>query len=179
MAVPDPLDERPRQPGGRGGEERVHERLGGLAVGGERRAGVEAEPAEPQDAGAEHDERHRVRRVALARPALALAEHEHGGQRGDAGVDVDGRAAGEVERAPLAEPAAVHPLEHRAVHEQQPQRARRSPTPRTSCGRRPRPEISAGVMHGEHPEEGDRGDRAAVVIEDADVRSGTRSRSCR
>ena len=54
--------------------------------------------------GADHHERHRVRRLGLARPAPALAEHEHGGQRGDAGVDVDGRAAGEVERPALAEP---------------------------------------------------------------------------
>ena len=68
-----------------------------LAASG--RAGVEAEPAEPQDAGAEHDQRHGVGRVALARPALALAQHEHGGEGGDAGVDVDGGAAGEVERA--------------------------------------------------------------------------------
>ena len=66
VTVADPLDDDPRQPGRGGGEERVHERLGGLAVGGERRAGVEAEPAEPQDAGADHHERHRVRRLALA-----------------------------------------------------------------------------------------------------------------
>ena len=46
------------------------------AVGAERRAGVEAEPAEPQDAGAEQRERQRVRRHRVLRPALPLAEHE-------------------------------------------------------------------------------------------------------
>ena len=40
---------------------------GGDAVGGERRAGVEAEPAEPQDAGAEQRQRQRVRRHRRAR----------------------------------------------------------------------------------------------------------------
>ena len=111
VAVADPLDDHPGQAGRGGGEERVHERLDGLAVGRERRAGVEPEPAEPEDAGADHHQRHGVRRVALLRPALALAEHQHRGQRGDAGVDVDRGAAGEVERAALAEPAAEHPLE--------------------------------------------------------------------
>src|SRR5689334_4224936 len=78
------------------------------------------EPAEPQDAGADHDQRHGVRRVALSRPALALAEDEHRDQRRDAGVDVDGRAAGEVERATHAQPAAVDPLEDRGEHQQHP-----------------------------------------------------------
>jgi hypothetical protein len=39
-------------------------------------AGVEAEPAEPQDRGAEHHERHVVRLVDALLEADALAEHQ-------------------------------------------------------------------------------------------------------
>ncbi len=53
VAVLEALDDEPAEHGGRGGEEGVHDRLGGDAVGGQRRAGVEPGPAEPQDAGAE------------------------------------------------------------------------------------------------------------------------------
>ena len=104
---------------------------------------------------------------ALVRPALALAEHEHGGQGGDAGVDVDGRAAGEVERAALAEPAAVHPLEDRDVDEEQPQRHEERPRRELHpVGDGPRDERRGD--HGEHPEEGD--DRQLpAVAGDGDV----------
>ena len=91
-----------------GGDLGVHEGQRGQAVRGERRAGVEAEPAEPQQAGAEHDEGQVVRAHRLAAEALALAEHEHEGERGGAGVDVHGGAAGEVERAEAVDdPAAA------------------------------------------------------------------------
>ena len=169
VTVTDPFDEHPHEPGSSGGEERVHEGLSGLAVGGEGGTGVEAEPTEPEDSGADHDERHRVRRAGLGRPALALAEDQHGGERGDAGVDVNGGATGEVERAAHAEPAAVHPLEHGYEHDQDPERYED----------RPRRELDA-VGDGarderrgdrrEHAEEGDRRDRpAGVVARDADA----------
>ena len=47
---------------GRGGHVRGHERVDRHAVGGQRAAGVEAEPAEPQQRRAQHGERQIVRR---------------------------------------------------------------------------------------------------------------------
>ena len=87
-------------------------------------------------------------RHGLLGPALALAEHQHHGEGGDAGVDVDGGAAGEVERAAGAEPAdrgrpsrveAVDPEDDRHVDQQAPDRHEHRPRRRTSCGRRRRP----------------------------------------
>src|ERR1044071_3749981 len=48
----------------------------GAAAAARLRAGVEAEPAEPEQAGAERHERHVVRLHDLAGPADALAEHQ-------------------------------------------------------------------------------------------------------
>ena len=169
MTVADPLDDDPRQPGHGRRQERVQERLRRLAVGAERRAGVEAEPAEPQDAGADHHERHRVRRVALLGPPLALADHQDRSERGDAGVDVDRGAAGEVERAALAEPTAVDPLEDGNVDEDRPHRHEHRPGRELHA-------VGDGARderwrdRGEHPEEGQRRDRpACIVTEDPDA----------
>ena len=74
----------------------------------ERAAGVEAEPAEPEQPGAEQHERHVVRQERLAREVLARAEHEGGDERRHAGVHVDDGAAREVERAELS-PASRRP----------------------------------------------------------------------
>jgi hypothetical protein len=68
----------------------------GLAA--ERAAGVESEPAYPEQAGADEAEHHGVGRHVGLGIADALAEIEAGDQRGDAGGDVDDGAAGEVER---------------------------------------------------------------------------------
>ena len=143
----DPLEREPAEHRGRGRQVRVDERLGGDAVRGERGPGVEAEPAEPQDAGADQRQRQRVRRHRVLRPAASPAEHEDRGQRGDAGVDVHDGAAGEVERAPLEEPAVgrEHPVRDRRVHEHRPQ-----PDEQTQAENRMRsaiaPVISAGVI---------------------------------
>ena len=64
----------------------------------QRRAGVEAEPAEPQQAGAQHGHRHVMRLHALAAHGAAADEDRHDQGR-DARADVDDGAAGEVERA--------------------------------------------------------------------------------
>ena len=84
---------------GAGGDLGVDEGDAGDAVGGERGAGVEAEPAEPQQAGAEH------RRTAGCAGASrsfgqpdALAEDERQREAGGTGVDVHRGAAGEVDR---------------------------------------------------------------------------------
>ena len=68
----------------------------------QRRAGVEAEPADPEQAGADEAEHDRVRRHGLLRVAEALAEVERRDQRGDAGGDVHDGAAGEVEAGEAA-----------------------------------------------------------------------------
>ena len=53
---------------------------------------------------------------------LALAHHQGRGQRRDTGVDVDDRAAGEVQGPQFAEPAAVtpDPVGHRVIDEGDP-----------------------------------------------------------
>ena len=74
-------------------------------------AGVEAVPAEPEQAGAERDEGDVVRRV----DELALADVEHGRERGPAGAGVDDDPAGEVARAPVREHAAAPEHVHERV----------------------------------------------------------------
>ena len=60
-------------------------------------------------------------RSADARIVAALADDDGGHERGDAGVDVHDRAAGEVERAHVGEPAAApHPVRDRAVDDAAP-----------------------------------------------------------
>ncbi len=122
MAALDLFDDEPADHGGGGGEVGVDECLGGDAVGAERGAGIESEPAEPQDAGAEQSERQVVGRHRLAGPASALPEHEGKDERGHAGVDVDDGTTGEVEGAELEEPAfgAEHPVGDRRVDEDRP-----------------------------------------------------------
>ena len=93
----------------------------GDRAGRERAAGVEAEPAEPQQPGAEQRERHVVRQQRRARIVAALADDDRGDERGDAGVHVNDGSAGEVERAHVGEPAAApHPVRDRRVDERAP-----------------------------------------------------------
>ena len=92
-----PAHADPGERGGGGGGVRDDEGVDGLRRGAARAAGVEAEPAEPEDGRAEHDHRHVVRLHRLLPKPLRLSEDERGGERGGAGVDVDRGAAGEVE----------------------------------------------------------------------------------
>ena len=66
----------------------------GRAIGRQRAAAVEAEPADPQHAGACHSHARIVRRQHVAREAGARADHESRDQRADAGGGVDHDAAG-------------------------------------------------------------------------------------
>ena len=77
-----------------------------------------------------------------------LPEHEDRGQRRDPGVDVHDRAAGEVERAALEQPARgrEHPVRDRRVHEHEPETARTTSTPTNRIRSAIAPVISAGVM---------------------------------
>ena len=114
---------------------------------GQRRAGVEAEPAEPEDPRAEHREWQGVWRHRRFGPTPPPAEHQHHRERGDARVDVHDRAAREVERAASCEPTGrrEHPVRDRRVHEHHPQAE--EPDPRAEphpVG--DRPVMSAGVI---------------------------------
>src|SRR6266446_3627018 len=77
-----------------------------IAVGCGRRAGVEAEPADPKQPGAGDAEDEVVRRHRVVVPPLA--EDEAGHQPGDALIDVDHGAAGEIaQAAPDRQPPAA------------------------------------------------------------------------
>ena len=86
-----------------------HEGVARQAVRGQRAARVEAEPAEPEQARAQHRHRQVVRLHLLLAQADPVAEHRRRDQRRDAGGDVHDGAAREVERAELAQPAARRP----------------------------------------------------------------------
>ena len=131
----------------------------GVAIGRQRAAGVEAEPAHPQHARAGHRQRQAVRRHGDVRKAAALAEHQRADQRRHAGIDVHHDAAGEIHHAESGQPAAApHPVRHRHVHQQQPQRAENHST----AEKRMRSAIAAddqrrrddGEGHLEHGEQG-------------------------
>src|SRR4051794_3658965 len=91
------LDDQPAEQPGACGQLRADKCLGCDTVGRERRAGVEAEPSEPQDPGAQDGERQRVGRHHVAWPAAAASEHERECKCGGTAVDLDDVAAGEVE----------------------------------------------------------------------------------
>jgi hypothetical protein len=61
------------------------------------KARVEAEPAEPEQTGAEEDERRVVRNVRALLESDATTEHEGEGQGGGTGVDVNRGSTGEVD----------------------------------------------------------------------------------
>ena len=108
LAVLDLLDDEPCEQCGGRRDERVDERDRGGAVGGELGARVEAEPAEPQQAGAEEHERRVVRNVRALLESDALAEDEREGQSRGTGVDVDRGSTGEVDQ-PGAEDDSCRP----------------------------------------------------------------------
>ena len=92
----------------------------GLAADGA--AGVESEPAEPEQARAEQRERHVVRQDRLPREILPRSDHDRRDERGNAGVHVHDRAACEIERAQLRQPAAApDPVGDRTVDDDRPQ----------------------------------------------------------
>ena len=105
-----------------GGQVRVHECLGGQSVGAEGRAGVESEPAEPQDPGPQQGQRQRVRWHWFPLVTLAFADHQHDGQRGDTGIDMNHGPAREVEGATLEQPTGrgEDPMGDRTVNEDEP-----------------------------------------------------------
>ena len=98
------------------------QRHAGTAAGAERRTAVEAEPADPQHAGADHRQRRAVRRDLALREMAAFADNHRAdkGRRTGRGVDHD--AAGEIHHAPAGHDAAApDPVGDRGIDEQQPQ----------------------------------------------------------
>ena len=124
LAEPDPFANHPSEGPGGGrqvGDQHGH---GGIAVGRQRTAAVESEPADPEHARAGHGEGHVVRRHGLGGKAAPVAQHHGRHDGGGAGGDVNHGAAGEVHQAHLAEPAAApHPVADGGVHQQHPEGA--------------------------------------------------------
>ena len=88
------------QSGGRRNQ-RVDHRHRGQPVGLERRAGVEPEPADPQQPRADHRQRQRVRRHGFLQMTDPRAGEGDPDQAGDAGIDMDHGPAREIDRAKL------------------------------------------------------------------------------
>ncbi len=76
LALEQPLDEEPRDACRRGCDEGVGHGEHGAGVGFESRSGVEAEPADPQQRGANHGERQRVGRHRFLAEADAAAKQK-------------------------------------------------------------------------------------------------------
>ena len=122
LAAAHPLEEHPADCRGGRRALRRDERVRRECVRAERRAGIEAEPAEPEERRAEHRHRQIVREHCRPAVAAALAEQDAERETGDTGEDVDDEAARKVERAELREEAAApDPVRHRVVDEDGPE----------------------------------------------------------
>ncbi len=105
-----------------GGHDGIDEGQTGNTVGSTCRAGVEAEPAHPQQRCAHHGQSQVVGRQRFAAKAQALAQHIGAHQTGHTGVDVHNGAAGKVQRAVLAQQTtAPDHVGNRQVAQREPQ----------------------------------------------------------
>ena len=96
----------------------------GAGIRFEVRAGVEAEPADPKDRGADHGERHRVRSHVVLAVAGARTDDQRAHKGRDTGVEVDDGSSGEIQRTE-AEQQAVripHHVGNREIDEGHPER---------------------------------------------------------
>ena len=118
-----PLGEHPRDAAGAGGDLRRHEREAGVAVGGAGGAGVEAEPADPEEGAADEGVEDVVGAELVHAEAAAGAHDEGGGEGRHARAEVDHAAAREVERAGHVEEAVGRPgpVRHHAVDDEVPE----------------------------------------------------------
>ena len=117
------LHQRPSQRRGGRGEVGHQQGHAGRAVGGELAAGIEAEPADPQQPGAGHDHPWAVRRLQVAGESAALAKHGRQHQRTGPGGRVDHDAAREIDHARLEHPAGSGPgpVGDRGVDQREPE----------------------------------------------------------
>ncbi|KAG7822840.1 hypothetical protein KL909_004005 [Ogataea angusta] len=170
LALKQEVHEREGEAGDRRGDLRVGHDVAGSRVDGEQRARVEAQPRAPDDGHADEGGHHVLRLVVLVGgrvfPVLALADEEGERERRHAGRDVDGPAAGEVERAQVVQPAVGRPrgVRERAVAHRAPQEPdhERGHDPR-ALGNGPDKDLHGGDR--EERREGevdDRGDGAAL-----------------
>ena len=169
MAITLPFDGEPGDHACCTRHERVEYGLGGDTVGRKGRTAIEAEPPEPEDAGTEHDEGQVVGWHGLVGPAGTLAEDHDEGERRNTGIDVNRRAAGEVDGGGVelaVVPADIDPVEDRGVDDEAPDRHKDRPGGELhTVG--DRTAISAGVIASERHREGDRDEciRALHVLE--------------
>ncbi|ENN84882.1 hypothetical protein RHSP_42204 [Rhizobium freirei PRF 81] len=125
LAAGEGFDQRPGDDGGCGCDEGVyggeHRTAGSLKV----RAGIEAEPADPEHGGADHGQCHGMRGHHVLAEADALADEQGADDAGNTGIDVNDGAACEVEGAHLEQHAVGIPdhMGDREVDEGRPQRA--------------------------------------------------------
>ena len=99
-----------------------YESVGSQSVGAKCGAGVEAEPAEPQESCTEDYHRKVVRNHGNFAVAASLAEQDADGEAGYTGEDVNYEAAGEVKSTELCEEAAApYPVCHGVVDEDSPE----------------------------------------------------------
>ena len=104
-----PGEEHPAQGSGRGGGVGVDKGVGGQAVGGQGTARVEAEPPEPQEAGAQHGVGDVMRLHGGLWEALAGPDGYGEGKGREPGRDMHHGAAREVQGSHGSHPAAVAP----------------------------------------------------------------------
>lgn len=123
LAGQPPIENAPAHRSEHGRQVAVPAGHGGAEVGAEGGAAVEAEPAKPQENGAESHQRDVVRAEVEHHLLLAPAKNQRVRQRRHAGHDLDGPAAGVVEAAPREEPSVgvPSPARDRAVHNRRPE----------------------------------------------------------
>ena len=123
LAAAGEVEQEPDEQRAGRGQQRVGERQHAGVAGREAAAAVEAEPAEPQQPGAEQHVDRVVRKQRLASVVLAGADDERRRQRREARAHLDGHAAGEVQRPLLHQPAtAERPVRHHGIDEHRPER---------------------------------------------------------
>jgi len=96
MAVADALDDQPAKGCGACGDHSVHPDRCRRGASSDRRTGVEAEPTEPQQPSADHDQRQVVGAHRIALPAQSLAEDDGKCQASCGSVDMNRGATCEV-----------------------------------------------------------------------------------
>jgi hypothetical protein len=120
-----PADGNPGQRTHAGGGVGHDYRVGREAVGAQGRAAVEAEPAEPQQSGADYCQPNIVRLESLGLSPHPRSQDQGRHQGRDAGTDMDDGSTGVVEGAEVSQPAAFapDPVSNRRINDQGPQQA--------------------------------------------------------
>ena len=96
----------------------------GGAVSSQLAAGIEPEPSDPEHGRANHGQGHAVGWDRFGTVTPTFTDHDAGDESGDAGVDVDDRPTGKIERgnSPACdEPTAPDHVPHRNVGEGKPE----------------------------------------------------------